>query len=117
MHELSIVEGLIGIVTDTAKEHRLSKVTGIKLRIGEMRQVVPDALCFAFEIAGKGTVAEGATIEIIHIATRAHCEGCGSDFVVEEFCFICPSCGSGQVSVTEGKELYIESLEGDSDGD
>ena len=113
MHELSIVEGLIDIVKDTAREHGLSKVTRIKLRIGEMRQVVPDALLFAFEIAGKDTVAEGAEILITNVPTKAHCDGCGIDFGVEEFCFVCTGCGSGQVTVTEGKELYIDSLEGE----
>ena len=113
MHELSIVEGLIGIIRETAQEHGLLKVTRVKLRIGAMRQVVPDALLFAFEIAGKETVAAGAEILITDVPTRARCNECAADFAVEEFCFICPSCGSGQVTVTEGKELYIDSLEGE----
>jgi hydrogenase nickel incorporation protein HypA/HybF len=113
MHEVSIVEGLIDILKETAQQHGLTKITGVKLRIGAMRQIVPDALEFAFEIVGKGTIAEGASITITHIPTRAKCNKCEHEFTVEEYCFFCSSCGSSQVTVTEGKELYIDSLEGD----
>lgn len=113
MHELSIVEGMMGIIEETAKEHALSRVSRIQLRIGKMRQVVPDALQFAFEAVGRGTVAEGAEIRITTVPTKAHCDECGTDFSVEEFCFICTACGSGRIAVIEGKELYIDSLEGE----
>jgi hydrogenase nickel incorporation protein HypA/HybF len=113
MHEVSIVEGLIGIIEDTAATNKISKVSQVSLRIGTMRQVVPDALEFAFEIVGKGTVAEGAAIKIEEIPTRARCRECATEFPVEDFCFVCTSCGSGDVEVIEGKELYIDSLEGE----
>ena len=113
MHELSIVEGLINIIEDTAREHDISSVKRVKLRIGAMRQVVPDALRFAFEVAGKGTVAEGAEILITDIPTKAKCGTCAGEFQVEEYCFICPRCGSSEVTVIEGKELYIDTLEGE----
>ena len=112
MHEVSIVEGLIDILDETAGRHGLSKIEKISLRIGAMRQVVPEALRFAFEIVGKGTTAEGASIVITEIPARACCKKCGCTFDVEEFCFICTSCGSGEVEVIEGKELIIDSLEG-----
>jgi hydrogenase nickel incorporation protein HypA/HybF len=112
MHEVSIVEGLIDIIRATAEQHGLTRIDKISLRIGTMRQIVPDALQFAFEIVGKGTVAEGAAIVITEISTRARCRKCGSEFTVEDYCFFCNLCGSGDVEVTEGKELYIDTLEG-----
>lgn len=113
MHEVSIVEGLIDIVKETAARNDLQNVSVISLCIGKMRQVVPDALEFAFEIVGRGTVAEGAEIRIREIPTRGRCRECGREFMVEEYCFICASCGSGDVEVIEGKELYIDTLEGE----
>lgn len=113
MHEISIVESLIDIVKSVAEENKLKKIEKLHLCIGDMRQIVPEALLFAFEIVGKGTVAEGATVEITHIPASGRCESCNSAFAVEEFCFICPVCSSGNVSVVQGKELYIDSLEGD----
>lgn len=113
MHEVSIVEGLIGIIEDAAMKNGISKVSEVSLRIGAMRQVVPDALVFAFEVLGKGTVADGAAISIKEVPTRARCRECAMEFMVEDFCFICTSCDSGDVEVVEGKELYIDSLEGE----
>lgn len=113
MHEISIVESLVDIVKNVAEENNLKKIEKLHLCIGDMRQIVPEALLFAFEIVGKGTVAEGAVVEISHIAASGRCESCSSTFAVEEFCFICPVCSSGKVSVVQGKELYIDSLEGE----
>ncbi|MBN1576047.1 MAG: hydrogenase maturation nickel metallochaperone HypA [Chitinispirillaceae bacterium] len=113
MHELSIVEGLIDIIRETAQTHGLNRVEKVTLRIGAMRQIVPDALNFAFEVLGKGTIAEGAEVVITVVPTKARCGECGSEFTVDDCCFICTSCGSGGVVVTEGKELYIDSIEGE----
>jgi hydrogenase nickel incorporation protein HypA/HybF len=113
MHEVSIVEGLIEILLDVARENGLSKVTRITLRIGEMRQIVPDALYFAFEAVGKGTIAEGAEIVINSVPTCARCSDCSNEFSVEEYCFFCPSCSSRNVSVIKGKELFVDSIEGE----
>jgi len=113
MHEMSIVEGLIAIISETAEKHRMTRIEKVNLRIGAMRQVVPDALQFAFEVLGEGTIAEGAKIHITEIPLRARCGSCGDEFTVEQYSFICPACGSSDVAVVEGKELYIESIEGD----
>ena len=113
MHEVSIVESLIDILKDTARENGLSKITRITLRIGQMRQIVPEAMKFAFEVVGKGTVAEGAEIIMNTVPTRAQCNRCAERFPVDDYCFLCPSCGGIDVAVVEGKELFIDSLEGE----
>ncbi|MBN1306778.1 MAG: hydrogenase maturation nickel metallochaperone HypA [Chitinispirillaceae bacterium] len=113
MHEMSIAEGMIDIINETARKHGLSRVEKVRLRIGAMRQIVPDALRFAFEVLGKETIAHGAEIVITDVPVKASCGDCGCEFRVEDRCFICASCGSGSVVVTAGKELYIDSIEGE----
>jgi hydrogenase nickel incorporation protein HypA/HybF len=113
MHEMSIVEGLMGILQETAALHKLTRIDTVRLRIGAMRQVVPESLEFAFEALGRGTVAQGARIEITEVPVRARCGGCGAEFTVDDFSFFCASCGGNALTVFEGKELYIESLEGE----
>ncbi|MCX7727185.1 MAG: hydrogenase maturation nickel metallochaperone HypA [Chitinispirillaceae bacterium] len=113
MHELSIAEELINIINQTAKANKLSRVAKVKLRIGEMRGIVPESLVFAFEVIGKGSVAEGTAIDIVTIKTKALCNKCKKEFEVEDYNFICPVCGSMDVVVIEGKELIIDSLEGE----
>ena len=60
MHELS----LAGAVIDTAERHAGGRrVTLVQLRLGELRQVVPDSLAFYFEHVARGTLCEGAALE------------------------------------------------------
>ncbi len=113
MHELSIAEELIDIIKEAASSHGIGKVEQISLRIGAMRQVVPDALLFAFEIVAKDTPAEGAAVSITTVPTRARCGDCGREFFVEEHCFVCGACESCNVTVIEGKELFIDSIQGE----
>jgi hydrogenase nickel incorporation protein HypA/HybF len=61
MHELSIAESVVGIASRHAAGRRVYKV---ELRVGHLRQVVPSALEFAFELVAQGTSLEGAELVI-----------------------------------------------------
>jgi hydrogenase nickel incorporation protein HypA/HybF len=75
MHELS----LAGAVIDTAERHAAGRrVLLIQLRLGELRQVVPDSLAFYFEHVARGTLCEGATLEYETVPATLGCSECGS---------------------------------------
>ena len=59
MHELSIADAIVRIACAHAGERRIESV---EVKVGHLRQVVPDALAFAFSLVGRGTVAEGAEL-------------------------------------------------------
>lgn len=107
MHELSIAEGIL----DALKEQVEGKITSIKLKIGEMSGVVPSALEFSFEIASKGTMAEGATLNIEHIPLTARCNDCSETFRIKDYCFECIKCGGSNFKIIGGRELLIEEVE------
>ncbi|MCK4923484.1 MAG: hydrogenase maturation nickel metallochaperone HypA [Spirochaetes bacterium] len=64
MHELSIAEELLQIITNKALQVGIHKIEQINLKIGEFSGVLPDALVFAFEMLSKDTMTEGVRIEI-----------------------------------------------------
>jgi len=64
MHELSIAEELLQIITKKASQVGIGKIEQINLKIGEFSGILPDALVFAFEMLSKGTITDGARIEI-----------------------------------------------------
>jgi hydrogenase nickel incorporation protein HypA/HybF len=77
MHELS----LAGAVIDTAERHAGGRrVLLIQLRLGELRQVVPDSLAFYFEHVARGTLCEGATLEYETVAAALGCRECGASW-------------------------------------
>ena len=64
MHELSIAEELLNIITEKARQVGIQKISRIDLRIGEFSGVLPDALVFAFEMLSRDTMSQGARVKI-----------------------------------------------------
>jgi hydrogenase nickel incorporation protein HypA/HybF len=108
MHELSIAEAIVAIAEGHAGGRRVTKV---ELKIGHLRQVAPSALTFAFELVTQGTSVEGAELEIEDVPARVACRSCKADSRLVEFPFACPSCGSVDVDVRAGDELFVDALE------
>ncbi|MGE5408596.1 MAG: hydrogenase maturation nickel metallochaperone HypA [Syntrophothermus sp.] len=107
MHELSLSKAIL----DTALRHAEGRrVSSVQMRIGAMRQVVPESLEFYFEIVTRGTGAEGAVLEAEYVPARLRCEACGRGWAPELPLFRCPECGGGRVAVEAGTEFEIESI-------
>ena len=109
MHELS----LSGAVVNTVVKHAQGRpVTVVSLRVGALRQVVPETLEFYFEFVARGTVCEAARLEQELIEARLRCASCAREWEIELPVFMCPSCGpAGRVEVAAGDELEVESIE------
>jgi hydrogenase nickel incorporation protein HypA/HybF len=108
MHELSLSSAILETVERHAGGRRVSLVS---MRVGHLRQVVPDTLAFYFGIVSEGTVCEDARLELEHVPAVLTCHGCGNAWGVELPHFRCPACDSGDVAVTAGQEFEVESIE------
>jgi len=111
MHEFSIAESLLEIISQEARAYRGAKVKAVTLRIGTLSGVVPEALEFAFQVLSEDTLAEGARLVIERTALRIVCNTCGTESMPDDPFIICPVCGSADVEIKEGRELDIESME------
>lgn len=111
MHELSIASNLIDIVRHAVEGQDVSRVTSLRIVIGEMSTVVPDALSFAFEVVSKGTVAENARLNFEKKPLVGRCLECRKEFRIEDFFFRCSECESPRVELLSGKEFFLESIE------
>lgn len=107
MHELAIAEGIL----EALKEQIKGRIISIKLRIGQMSGIVPSALEFSFQIASKGTTAEGATLYIEHVPITARCDDCSDTFQIKNYCFECSICGGSNFKIITGRELLIDEVE------
>jgi len=112
MHELRIAEDLTKIVLETALDSGLKKVTEVNVIFGQMVQIVPDIFEFAFRECTRGTVAQDAGVNIEIRKVKMRCLRCGSDFNVQGNKFVC-NCGSSDLEIINGKELFIKSIEGE----
>jgi hydrogenase nickel incorporation protein HypA/HybF len=115
MHEYSLVEGIVKLLHTSAEENQISKISKVNLVVGQMTMALPDALQFAFEVIRKEDplLQEDAVLEIREEPVRGQCKDCGRKFDIKHYEFICPDCASPNVKLAGGRELYIDSYEGD----
>ena len=108
MHELSIAQAIVDVAARHAGE---SSVARVYVQVGRLRQVVPSALAFAFELCAHGTAVDGAVLELEEVPVVVSCRGCGAESRADAFPLACGSCAGLNVDVVRGEELQVESLE------
>jgi len=108
MHELSIAAAIADIVHRHALGRRVVRV---EVAVGYLRQAVPSALSFGFELVSMGTPLEGAKLEIRQVPVRGCCRQCGQVVEPEAWPLACPVCSGFDISITGGEELSVEAIE------
>jgi len=83
----------------------------VDVKVGHLRQVVPSALGFAWELVAAGTEAEGSELRIEEVPAAGLCRACGAESVLDGFPLTCAQCRSLDVEVSGGEELLVDSLE------
>jgi len=109
MHELSLVGAVVESLEEMAREKGWKKVTKVTLKIGRMRQVIPEVMVFSFSVATEGTIMEGSSLEIEEVPLTSRCLVCGEEW--EGLFFLCPRCGSDEIETTGGMEMDLKSVE------
>ena len=107
MHELAITQSVVDMVVERTAGRR---VTSVRLEVGALSGVVPDAMQFCYELVTDGTPLAGSTLIIERVDGVARCRTCGSDFNLDNLILLCP-CGSADVELLAGKELLVLSVE------
>ncbi|HHI00042.1 hydrogenase maturation nickel metallochaperone HypA [Thermovirga sp.] len=113
MHELSLIEALIEELEKQNELNKWGKVLKVNLKVGAMRQVIPEVMTFAFEVSTEGTFLDGAKLELDIVPIKWRCKACGNEWDEERATNggLCEKCGSIDVELLSGMELEIESLE------
>lgn len=111
MHEMSLAESIVQIVEDTARQSGGTRVTSVRIEIGQLAGVELEALRFCFEAASRESLAGGAALVIDQPEGRAWCMPCGGSVTVGSLADPCPDCGSHQLQVTGGTELRVREIE------
>jgi hydrogenase nickel incorporation protein HypA/HybF len=107
MHELALMESMVAAVEAKVRPARVGR---LRLQIGQLAGVLPEALEFCFSLCARGTALDGARLEIDEVRGRGLCRRCGGEVVMETPADRCP-CGSAEIEVMRGRELRIARLE------
>ena len=110
MHEFSLVNNILAAAFQVASEHGDLPIESVSVEVGALRQVVPEALQFAFVASVQDTLAEGATLDWIEVPTRIACSHCGTEFAPEDLFWVCSACKAPGGRVVHGEELVLKSV-------
>ena len=108
MHEMSLSSAIVNTAVKHADGRQVSVVS---MRIGQLRQVVPDTLEFYFEFVARDTVCEGARLDLEIVPALLECPDCEREWQVDFPDFRCPTCMQGGVTVITGNEFEVESID------
>ncbi|MCB0130116.1 MAG: hydrogenase maturation nickel metallochaperone HypA [Caldilineaceae bacterium] len=112
MHELSMAENIVEIVSDIADRAGATRVEVVRLRIGALAGVVEDALRFGFELAAAGTPLADARLDITCVPVTIYCPHCRQARTpVDAYQLRCAHCGTPSAEVVHGQELEIASID------
>ena len=113
MHEMSLAEGVLQLIEDAARDQGFTAVRTVWVEIGQLSGVEPEAMAFCFDAVSRGTLLEGARLEIVHVAGSGHCYECGRDTELQAVYDACTHCGALPVHITGGTEMRVKELEVD----
>lgn len=115
MHEYSIVEGVLDSVIPAAEKAGADRIVCVRLRVGDMTEVVQESLDFMWGICceQRGPMVEGCRLEVEYVYPRSACLKCGYEFEHDRFHLKCPECGSASTMLLSGRELEIASMDVD----
>jgi len=115
VHEMGITQEVLAAVIEASERAGATRINRVRLTVGELTDIVPDSLQFAWECLTPGTFAEGAVLEIRETPGRSVCMECGAEFAHDKFDRRCPSpdCGSFMTRVIAGDELRTDDVDVD----
>lgn len=111
MHEMSLAEGMLQIVEESARHNAARAVKAVWLEIGALSQVELQSLRFCFDAVTRGTLADGARLELVTTPGGAWCMPCGARVAIDRLGDACPVCGSYQLQVVQGADMRVMEIE------
>jgi len=106
MHEMALAQDVLKLILSKTDK----KVSFAKIGIGASRVSHPAELLELFGVISKGTLAEGAKLELEILPIKAICGDCKVEIEPKTFRLDCEKCGSTNIQVSSGTELQIIQL-------
>lgn len=109
MHELS----LCGSIADIARRNGAGRrVARIHLRIGQLRQVVPETLVHCWSMVRADTELADAELVIDRVPARIRCHECDHVTEIGDFpILVCEECDGVACSVESGEEFEVTAMD------
>jgi hydrogenase nickel incorporation protein HypA/HybF len=107
------------IAEATLARARGRRVTAVRVRVGGGHALNAGSLDQWFQMAVDGTVAEGATVDVVVDPLRVRCAGCGNEESAADpvMTVACPRCGGVDVELSGTEQIVLESITVEAPGE
>ena len=117
MHELSMAQGIINAVIETAESNNATEVNEVTIEIGRLAMINPEQLTFILGILVENTIIEDAEIKIEEIPVEIDCHDCefhGNAILDDKDHYAplvkCPECDSLKVEILNGRDIVVKNI-------
>lgn len=117
MHELSMAQGIINAVLDTANENNATEVNEVTIEVGRLAMINPEQLQFILGVLIENTIMEDAKINFNEIPVEMECYDCNfrGEAILDDSDHYaplvkCPECDSLKVEVLNGKDIIVKNI-------
>lgn len=121
MHEMNVIGTLAARVVKWGMENNVNRILEIDITCGQLRMFDQDFMQRYFDIFTRGTLAEGANLQLTVRPIRYHCNACSADYEMTPREWLdmdvnraaCIHCDSEEIVLTSGGEYFISDIMAD----
>lgn len=113
MHELHLMGQVVKVVEQALRGAETGKPSVVRLRVSALSHLLShdvSSLQSAFELASLGTMAEGASLDIVTVPVAASCRCCGAKSDVVLAGTACEACGAMDVDLATVPEVVVHEV-------
>lgn len=117
MHELSMAQGIINAVLETAESNNATEVNEVTIEVGRLAMINPEQLQFILGVLIENTIMEDAEIKFEEIPAEIQCFDCdfrGTAIIDDKDHYAplvkCPVCDSIKVETLNGKDIVVKNI-------
>ena len=114
MHELFVTKSIYQIALKHAQKNNVARVLSLYLEIGALSDLQNEWLQRYFDRLSRGTILEGARLNISRVPAIFHCQQCRGTFEIASLLdtdLSCQHCHSQEVRLVSGKEYHVKNME------
>lgn len=113
MHEMHLMQQVVKAVEQALHESEGGTPSIVRLKVSALSHLADHdlgTLQSAFQLASRGTKAEGALLEVVPVPVPACCRSCGLMSHIDRVGVGCEDCGSTDVDLQEIPEVVVQEL-------
>jgi hydrogenase nickel incorporation protein HypA/HybF len=109
---MSLIMDLWKVVQSESKLHQYTLINTINIEVGDYLKVIDEFLLSAFDaLKMEHPLIKNTKLTITSKHSVAKCMSCNTEWSFEESPYICPDCADSNMSIIDGHELKIVSMD------